>query len=237
MTDVRVMQPQEMGADFEFDNATQLWKLSKPRVSTTEDNAIIEDPSTGGAFLPNSDVRQFRLIQDNETRQLRLYSFPRGQSFDVSTASLVDTVDMVGIDAKIDDVAISGNVLTFYDKQTEQTIVFDMDSPIYQVLLNNSYTAHLSGDGKTTPLTVDVQIDPDTNNMLRITAGGLLLDRNDVLAMLNSGDGSDLNVAFTFVHKPDESLLSLTVAGVKQDLPTNRLVNTAGTVIGYIIAP
>ena len=237
MTDVRIIQPHEMGTDFVFDVATNKWVLSTPRVSTTADNAIIEDPSTGGAFLPNSDVRQFRLIQDNETRQLRLYSFPRGQSFDVGTASLVDTVDMVGIDAKIDDIAISGNVLTFYDKQTEQTLVFDMDSPLYQVLLNNSYTARLSGDGKTTPLTVDVQIDPDTNNLIRITAGGLLLDRNDVLTMLNSGNGSELNVAFTFVHKPDESLLSLTVAGVKQDLPTNRLVNTAGTVIGYIIAP
>ena len=92
-------------------------------------------------------------------------------------------------------------------------------------------------DGKTTPLTVDIQIDPTTDNMIRITAGGLLLDRNDVLAMLNSGGGSGLNIAFTFVHKPDESLLSLTVAGVKQDLPTNRLVNTAGMVLGYIIAP
>ena len=233
MTDVKIIQPQEMGTDFTFDSSTGKWKLTAPSVSLDANNSL-STGSDNGLFLDKNSIRQYRIVQDNVARKIRLYSYVADVGFDVNYSTLVDEVDLVTLDAAIDDVAISGGVLTFTDAQTSTQLVFDTTSPIYQVLTANSYALSVTGDGKVSPLTIDLTVDPSSDNLLKITTSGAIVDKNDILALLNSnGIGT---VDFSFVKNIGSENLELTINGTTQYLPMNKVLNSAGEVIGYMLS-
>ena len=233
MTDVHIIQPQEMGTDFIFDSSTGKWKLTAPALSADANNSLTTG-SDSGLFLDKSVTKQYRIIQDNAARKIRLYTHLADVGFDPSTATLVDEVDLVTLDAVIDDVSIAGGVLTFNDAQTSSQLVFDTASPIYQVLTANSYAISSTGDGKTSALTIDLIVDPSTDNLLKITTSGAIVDINDILALLNSGGVGTVN--FSFVKNTSTENLELTINGTTQYLPINRVLNSANEVIGYMLS-
>lgn len=228
MTNVNVIQPSELGSDFVFDAQTKKWSI-KPNVSADVNNAIQD---INGAFLDISTLKRYRIIQDNAARKIRLYEHAVNQDF--SQALLIDEVDMISLDAQVDDVAISNGILIFTDTQTGSQLLFDTNSPIYSVLKANSNSITISGDGKTSELMMDLIVDPSTDNLLKVTAAGAMLDKNDILALLNSaGVGA---VTFTAAHEPASNLLRLNVSGVEQTIATTRLLNSSGEVLGYLIS-
>ena len=233
MTDVNIIQPQEMGTDFTFDSSTGKWKLTAPSVSADANNSLSQG-SDSGLFLDKNSIKQYRIIQDNADRKVRLYSYLEDEGFYESTSTLVDEVDLLTLDAVIDDVSIAGGILTFTDAQTSTQLVFDTDSPIYQVLTANSDAIEITGDGKDSELTIDLIVDPDTNNLLQITTSGALVDKNDILALLNSsGVGT---VDFSFIKNTSSENLELTINGTTQYVDINRVLNSANEVIGYMLS-
>lgn len=230
MTDVRVIQPQEMGTDFVFDQSTNTWKITLPKRDNSPTNAIVE--TADGLYVDSERFKKYRLIQDTVNRKIKLYEYLENDGFDESYATLIDEVDMVAFDLAIDDVGVDNSVLSFFDEQTQQTLTFDVNSVIYQILTANTATAKLSGDGKSTPLEMDVVVDPSSDNLLKITTSGLSLDKNDLLALLNS---TGVAVVFNFEHDVSYEQLTLTIGDVTKTIATSRLVNTSGVVIGHVI--
>ena len=235
MTDVNIIQPQEMGTDFTFDNSTGKWKLTAPILSIDANNSLSKG-SDSGLFLDKNSIKQYRIVQDNVARKIKLYSYVADVGFDVSTAQLIDEVDMVSLDAQVDDVAISNGVLTFTDTQTSTQLVFDTNSPIYQILHLNTTAINISGDGKNSALSIDLIVDTSTDNLLKITANGAVVDKNDILALLNSS-GIGATPTIVFSHDPASENLKISIDGVDQTIATSKLVNTTGNVLGYVISP
>ena len=235
MTDVNIIQPQEMGTDFTFDNSTGKWKLTAPILSIDANNSLSKG-SDSGLFLDKNSIKQYRIVQDNVARKIKLYSYVADVGFDVSTAQLIDEVDMVSLDAQVDDVAISNGVLTFTDTQTSTQLVFDTNSPIYQILHSNTTAINISGDGKNSALSIDLIVDTSTDNLLKITANGAVVDKNDILALLNSS-GIGATPTIVFSHDPASENLKISIDGVDQTIATSKLVNTSGDVLGHVISP
>lgn len=235
MPNISVVQPVEMSVNFLFDTIEKKWKINNSSlISSDSDNILVlEDEKLK---VSRSNIKLYRLIQDNAARKILLYQFNANESFDVSTAQLINEVDMVSLDAQVDDVAISNGVLTFTDTQTSTQLVFDTNSPIYQILHSNTTAINISGDGKNSALSIDLIVDTSTDNLLKITANGAVVDKNDILALLNSsGSGSAPTIVFS--HDPTAQNLKISIDGVDQTIATSKLVNTSGDVLGHVISP
>ena len=235
MANISVVQPVEMSVDFFFDTIEKTWKINNSSLISSDSDSILV--LEGDKLkVSSSNVKLYRLIQDNAARKVLLYQFNANEDFDVSTAQLIDEVDMVSLDAQVDDVAISNGVLTFTDTQTDTQLVFDTNSPIYQILHSNTTAINISGDGKNSALSIDLIVDTSTDNLLKITANGAVVDKNDILALLNSsGSGSAPTIVFS--HDPTAQNLKISIDGVDQTIATSKLVNTTGDVLGYVISP
>ena len=235
MPNISVVQPVEMSVNFLFDTIEKKWKINNSSlISSDSDNILVlEDEKLK---VSRSNIKLYRLIQDNAARKILLYQFNANEDFDVSTAQLIDEVDMVSLDAQVDDVAISNGVLTFTDTQTSTQLVFDTNSPIYQILHSNTTAINISGDGKNSALSIDLIVDTSTDNLLKINANGAVVDKNDILALLNSsGIGAAPTIVFS--HDPASENLKISIDGVDQTIATSKLVNTSGDVLGYVISP
>ena len=235
MPNISVVQPVEMGVNFFFDTIEKTWKINNSSLISSDSDSILvlEDEKLK---VSRSNIKLYRLIQDNAARKILLYQFNANESFDVSTAQLIDEVDMVSLDAQVDDVAISNGVLTFTDTQTSTQLVFDTNSPIYQILHSNTTAINISGDGKNSALSIDLIVDTSTDNLLKINANGAVVDKNDILALLNSsGIGAAPTIVFS--HDPASENLKISIDGVDQTIATSKLVNTTGDVLGYVISP
>ena len=235
MPNISVVQPVEMGVDFFFDTIEKTWKINNSSlISSDSDNILVlEDEKLK---VSRSNIKLYRLIQDNAARKILLYQFNANESFDVSTAQLINEVDMVSLDAQVDDVAISNGVLTFTDTQTSTQLVFDTNSPIYQILHSNTTAINISGDGKNSALSIDLIVDTSTDNLLKINANGAVVDKNDILALLNSS-GIGATPTIVFSHDPASENLKISIDDVDQTIATSKLVNTTGDVLGYVISP
>ena len=235
MPNISVVQPVEMSVNFLFDTIEKKWKINNSSlISSDSDNILVlEDEKLK---VSRSNIKLYRLIQDNAARKILLYQFNANEGFDVSTAQLIDEVDMVSLDAQVDDVAISNGVLTFTDTQTSTQLVFDTNSPIYQILHSNTTAINISGDGKNSALSIDLIVDTSTDNLLKITANGAVVDKNDILALLNSS-GIGATPTIVFSHDPASENLKISIDGVDQTIATSKLVNTSGDVLGYVISP
>ena len=235
MPNISVVQPVEMGVNFFFDTIEKTWKINNSSlISSDSDNILVLDDEK--LKVSRSNIKLYRLIQDNAARKILLYQFNANEDFNVSTAQLIDEVDMVSLDAQVDDVAISNGVLTFTDKQTDTQLVFDTNSPIYQILHSNTTAINISGDGKNSALSIDLIVDTSTDNLLKITANGAVVDKNDILALLNSS-GIGATPTIVFSHDPASENLKISIDGVDQTIATSKLVNTTGDVLGYVISP
>jgi hypothetical protein len=236
MPNISVIQPIEMGTNFSFDTVEKKWKIDNSTNISQEGDNILNLDESNKLKVSSSNIKHYQLVQDNIARKIYLYQYSANESFDVSTAQLINEVDMLPLDAQVDDVAISSGVLTFTDTQTGTQLVFDTDSPIYQILHSNTTAINISGDGKNSALSIDLIVDTSTDNLLKITANGAVVDKNDILALLNSsGSGSAPTIVFS--HDPTGQNLKISIDGAEQAIATSKLVNTSGDVLGYVISP
>lgn len=253
MTDIYVIQPNEMGTDFVFDVPSGKWKISQTGHNVSSDlNNLLTNGTDGRPFLNADQSKKYYLVQNNVEKKIKLYSY-EGE-FDILTAELVSEVDMVAMEAQFDDIDISGTVLTFKD-DLGNTLSFDTNSPIYAILKANTNAIQLAGDGKTSNLTATLIVDPNTNNLLKITVNGAMVDKNDILAVVNQATTNSLTssgntLTSTVNGKTSNASIinsnTVTVDTTNSNFRTsvngvdsmnhglNTLKSTGGTTLGYI---
>lgn len=254
MTDIYVIQPNEMGTDFVFDVPSGKWKISNTGHNVSSDlNNLLTNGTDGRPFLNADQSKNYYLVQNNTDKKIKLYTYT-GESFDILSAGLVSEVDMVTMEAQFDDIDISGTVLTFKD-DLGNTLTFDMNSPIYAILKANTNAIQLAGDGKTSNLTATLIVDPNTDNLLKITVNGAMVDKNDILAVVNqattnsltssgntmtstvNGKTSSASIVNSNLAVVDTTNLEFktSVNGVEsQKHGLNTLKSTGGSTLGYI---
>lgn len=260
-TDIHVIQPSELGSDFLFDPDLKKWKLTNPavQISNDADNALIVG-SDDGVFLDKNKLKKYHLIQDNVEAKYKMYSFAT-DTFDILTATLVSEVNMGVFHAELDDISIplGSSVITFIDKTTNETIVFDTSSPIFSIMKANTNAIQLSGNGKDSALSATLVIDPSTDNLLKVNVNGAIVNKQDILAILNSNPStfitnsltSENNTLTSTVNGQTEtadiinnlelninsatSRLTLNVNGVLTAVGINQIKNTAGDSLGFTI--
>ncbi|EXB84783.1 hypothetical protein [Acinetobacter sp. 272263] len=231
MTDVQVIQPHELNQQhFNFNTATNTWDILIPTVSNSDQNALLVG-SDGGAFLDKSTLKRYHIVPDPLTNSLNFYEYS-GDSFTVENSVLVTSVDLATISIEVDDVAIAGSVLTFKDVQTDQTLTFDTALPMYEVFYQASSAISVTGNGKDVALTLDIIVNPDSDNLLTVTAEGVMVDASKVVSTLNTYISETLKAE----HQADQGQLIFKVGETEKAIPTSRLVNSAGEVIGFIIS-
>lgn len=228
MTDIKVIQPEELFTQhFVFEDG--FWKLAHPYVSTDAENALASG-SDGGVFLSKNTLKRYRIIPDAATNSLNLYEYT-SDSFDISTATLLDSVNLATIAIEVDDIGISGAVINFKDVQSGQELTFDTALPIYNVFHQYSNSTTISGDGKASPLVVDLIIDPDEKNLLKVSTTGVMVDAEDIISLFNNRIQESLELE----NEINEGVLKLTVGDSSRQVATSRLVNSSGVVLGYIL--
>lgn len=228
MTDIKIIQPDELSTQhFIFED--NLWKLVIPSVSADANNAITIG-ADGGSFLDTDQLKRYRIIPDTATNKLNLYEYI-GSSFDVNTATLLDSVDLSTISIEVDDVAIAGSVLTFTDVQAATQLIFDTALPLYEVLHEKSNSISIAGDGKTTPIEIDLLLDPDSKNLIKVSTAGVNLSSDDIIYVLNQHIEQTLDLN----NNTDGGTLDVTIGETTKTIATSRLINSSGVVIGYVL--
>ena len=97
----------------------------------------------------------------------------------------VRSVDIATISVEVDDFEINDTVILFKDVQTGKQITFDTALPIYEVLYRNSTSMQIQGNGKNSELVVDLIVDPDIGNLLKVTASGVIVSSDDIISIFN----------------------------------------------------
>lgn len=226
-----IIQPSEMGSDFRFDEEAGLWKVNFPAgmgegggvpLSTDANNAIGLGTDEG-AFISTDLLGAYALTQDNASKKINLYRFPAGTEFNPETATLVSSVNMVELSGIFDDVAIDGDVITFTDADTGLTLSLDTAN-LQKVsdIVGSDAISVSSIDGETR---IDVRIDPNPNNLIQLSEGGLVVDPYDL-------GGGDLDLHQTLAQVEDG--LCHVVGNSHLVVPQIELVDVAGNAIGYI---
>ncbi len=123
---------------------------------------------------------KYQLVSVPAEHKIKLYEYT-GASFDITTATQKGEADISVLEHNTDDTAIEGTVITFTDSDSGESITFDTESPIFSILKANSNAIQLTGDGKNGALIATLIVDPDTNNLAKITTNGLMVDKNDML--------------------------------------------------------
>lgn len=228
MPDIQVIQPTELSAtDFVFKD--DKWNLARPYLDGQADNAL-DVGAEGGLVLPESKLKRYRIIPDGAESRLNFYEY-YGDVFDQATATLLDSVDIATISVEVDDFEINDTVILFKDVQSGKQITFDTALPIYEVLYRNSTSMQIQGNGKNSELVVDLIVDPDIGNLLKVTASGVIVSSDDIISIFNRKIDESLGIQ----NDVDNSVLKVTLGEAEKTVGTSRLVNSAGVVLGYVL--
>lgn len=126
---LHVVETDEFGDDFEFVDGK--WKVRFPpqtepkyKLSADENNAVVLDVAEA-IHLDKTKLYAYIMVQDDEQAKVFLYRYPAGTLFDRTTATQVGAVDMIEINALIDDIAITDAIIEFSDVHSGNALVFD----------------------------------------------------------------------------------------------------------------
>ncbi len=212
-TTLSLIETSELGADFAFNDTTKKWGLSKEAIANDEN-------------LP-----KYRMVSDPSTHDIKLYRYTG--EFDLDTASLQGVANITQLQADIDDVGIDGGILNFTDVDTGESLTFDTNSILTQIVTAHTNTVRLSGNGKDVALEADVIVDSD-QNILKVSTRGLTIDKNSLLALINANEA---NNTLAFTHDNSTKKITVAVGNKTTTLDTIELTNTQGQVLGYMINP
>ncbi len=210
---ISVLQPNELGADFAFNDTTKKWELSAEAIANDEN-------------LP-----KYRIVSDPTSHDIKLYKYTG--EFDLDTASLQGVANITQLQADIDDVGIDGGILNFTDVDTGESLTLDTNSILTQIITAHTKTVRLSGNGKDVALEADVIVDSD-QNILKVSTRGLTIDKNSLLALINANEA---NNTLAFTHDNSTKKITINVGNKTATLDTIPVVNTQGQVLGYMINP
>ena len=101
MKNIAILQPSELGSDFNFSQENGVWGVNFPAavesdvIISQNTNNLIKVGTDGGAYVDASKLIAHALIQDNENQKIHLYRFQAGTVFNKLTATLVGSVDIL----------------------------------------------------------------------------------------------------------------------------------------------
>lgn len=176
MKNIAILQPSELGSDFNFRQEKGVWGVNFPAAVESDvnisqnTNNLIKVGTDGGAYVDTTKLIAHALVQDNDNQKIHLYRFPAGTVFNKDTATLVGSVDMVEMNGVFDDIAIDGNKITFKDAQTNSTLALDIDTlqRVSRITSTNSIKSTTFGGD----VTLDVKLSKVEGNLLEIAYDG-----------------------------------------------------------------
>lgn len=249
-TDINVIQPHDFGAQFYLENGK--WKVtSSGGVSTDSDN-ILSVGADSKAKLTATDIKTkqktYALSLDATTAKIKL----------TDSDGVITSIDTAVLQGSMDDVDISADntAITFYDRENSRSTTVDFSTFLTSISKANSNAISLAGDGKSTPLTANLIVDPLSNNLLKVSVNGCKVDPADIVALLNSSTSVSLSSSAntmtvtvngktsntTIVNSVNvaknatSSTIDVSVNGVVKNVPAIRFLDSNGNVIGYGIA-
>ena len=226
-----IIQPSDLGSDFFFDTNTNVWKVNFPAgqtgspLSADANNALVLGTDQG-MFLSSDLLKAYAMVQDNVGKKINLYSFPAGSVFDVGTATLVSSVNMLELNGVFDDVAIDGNVITFTDADSGLTLTLDVATLQKVSDITGSESINVMSVNGVTTLGVKISTTPE--NLIQVNADGLF-----VAAPAGGGTGGTVDVTQTLATVPTG--VCHAVGNSHLVIPHVELTDLAGTPIGYVI--
>ena len=237
MNILSLIQPSELGPDFRLEEG--VWKVNfptsaapPPPISNDARNTVTNTPE--GMFIDKRDRLAYALVQDSVAQKIRLYEYPADEVFTIGTAALVSDIDMLGLNGQFDDVAIDEAVITFTDVQTGLTLT--LNTIELQRVGNIQSTNGVSVTETAGILYLTAKIDPNTSNLLEVTASGLQVTQPKIAALTNT------KLAVSKIHTQEMSTLSDGVIGhVVGDqileIPKIVVENSSGALVGLINDP
>ena len=242
MKNIAILQPSELGSDFNFSQENGVWGVNFPAavesdvIISQNTNNLIKTGSDGGAYVDASKLIAHALMQDNENQKIHLYRFPAGTVFDQQTATLVGSVDMVEMNGVFDDIAIVGNKITFKDTQTSTTLTLDTDTlqRVSRISSTNSISAMTSGGN----VSLDVIINPAAGNLLEYAYDGegfglavSALKVSEYLDLLIAGINSQQSVRIDVAE--GEAVKTRTIGNQGSKIPQLAFVGSSGQHLAY----
>lgn len=237
MNIVSLIQPSELGSNFRLESG--VWHVNFPTTATppppiSNDPRNIIKNTADGMFVDARDRLSYALVQDNEDQKIRLYSHPQGTSFDIATATLASEIDMLAMNGQFDDIAIDDGVITFTDAQSGLTLTLNTNE--LQRVGNLVGSDSVSITESAGVMTVSAKINPQEDNLLEVTPGGLQVSKDRIDTIF--GDKlADANVHVQLMAPKEEDVISHVIGDQIIDIPKVMLVNTDGAAIALVNNP
>lgn len=144
---VKLIQPHEFGDNFILEDGK--WKVKFPPIARSgvevskDANNLITLGTDGGMFVDATRIHAYALVQDNENMKIHLYRYQANAEFDIATATLINSIEMLELNGQFDDITITDAVVTFKDVQTDTELEFDTNQ--FQKVEALQISGHLGG--------------------------------------------------------------------------------------------
>ena len=235
---VKVIQPHEFGDNFILEDGK--WKVKFPPIATSgvevskDANNLITLGTDGGMFVDAARIHAYALVQDNENMKIHLYRHQANVEFDIATATLINSIDMLELNGRFDDITITDAVVTFKDVQTDTELEFDTEQFLNVSNLSTDDSMILVGVDNTTTKQVSVR-GREHNNLIQNTPEGLL-----ILPLEGVNIEHTLEARSYQVDVPDDEIeideFIRDINGNKIRMPAVTLKNMKGKTLGAIVA-
>lgn len=237
---VKLIQPHEFGDNFILEDGK--WKVKFPPIATSgvevskDANNLVTLGIDGGMFVDATRIHAYALVQDSENMKIHLYRHQANVEFDIATAMLINSIDMLELNGQFDDITITDAVVTFKDVQTDTELEFDTNQfqNVSGLTSDNSIDLLSPEDNESTTKQVAVSLRP-YGNLVQETPEGLLVVSPEGLHIEHSLMAESYMVD---VAKEDDEIEHFirTINGNEIYIPAVTLRNARNKTLGAIIA-
>lgn len=235
---VKLIQPHEFGDNFILEDGK--WKVKFPPIAVSgvevskDANNLVTLGVDGGMFVDATRIHAYALVQDNENMKIHLYRHQANVEFDIATATLINSIDMLELNGQFDDITITDAVVTFKDVQTDTELEFDTNQFLNVSNLATDDSMTLVGVDDTTTKQVSVK-GRDYDNLIQNTPEGLLVLPRDSVHIEHTLEARSYQEGV-----PDDEIeieeFVRTINGNEIRMPAVTLKNLRGKTLGAIVA-
>lgn len=241
---IRVIETSELGSDFELIGG--LWEIKFPPIegvkaplSTDSGNAIVKG-TDDGLYVDATKLFNYSLVQDDANKKIHLYQHQAGTAFDVGTAVLIGSIDMVELNGQFDDIAITDAIISFTDVQNSTSHTFDTNlfQKVADLVSDNTIVIENVVDG-VAKKTLKAVLSPNVDNVIKLAPDGLMVDPADFPA----GEGAITQTLY-INQEPDTNVLNPTFESLDHQIndhtinvPVVTLKNAKGVNLGIAVKP
>lgn len=248
----QVVTPGDLSTQFTFSQkpgeSRKYWHVASGP-SADADN-LLTAGADGASFLATSTVKNNQITYELSLtdKKIKLINSDGG----------VSEIPTTSVEAEFKDVSITGSTVTFTDNlDSSKTYVADFSTFLTAVGRANSNSIELSGSGTATDkLTATLVVDPSSDNLLKVSVSGAMVDSADILDLLNTSTSvtltSSVNTLTLTVNGQEatatiinsnaltvdsaNSVIKSSVNGVDATAAAIQLVDSNDGAIGYAFA-